>query len=166
MAATDLAEVSPAQPQQADPAARVAQGIVCGAWALAFEFGWSRSIVDNFELVAVPQASEWLVGAANIDGDLVPVVDLVRLISPQATPFLRQPGQRLLIGGKGLEAIAIVFTRRPQMIRYVPHDGQQLAFVPASIRGVARGMATNENGESYIEIDGYKLTELLALQSS
>ncbi len=144
---------------------RIAQGIVCGAWALAFEFGWSRNIVDNFELVAVPQASEWLVGATNIDGDLLPVIDLVRLISPQATPFVRQPGQRLLVGGTGTDAIAIIFSRRPQMIRYTPKDGEQIAYIPASIRSVARGMATNDSGETYIEIDGTKLTEMLALMS-
>ncbi len=147
-------------------APRVAQGIVCGSWALAFEFGWARNIVDQFDLVAVPQAAEWLVGAANVDGDLVPVIDMMRVISPQAAPFLRQPGQRLLVGGVGADALAIVFTRRPQMLRYTPEDGVGLAHVPASVRNVARGMATNERGETYIELDGPRLCEWLAAMSA
>jgi chemotaxis signal transduction protein len=153
----DLEEVAPS----AAPT-RSAQGIVCGAWALAFEFGWARNIVEQFDLVAVPQSPEWLVGAASVDGELLPVVDMARLISPNPIPFQRVPGQRLLVGGEGADSVAMVFTRRPQMIRYEPKDGAELSAVPASLRELARGYAINERGEYFIEVDGIKLVKHLS----
>lgn len=147
-------------------ALRTAQGIVCGPWAFAFEFGWARSIVDNFDMVAVPQAREWLVGAANIDGELLPVIDLQRLVAPAQAgapeAFVRKRDHRLLVGGTGAQSIAMLFTRLPQMLRYEPRDGDLLGYAPAAIRAVTRGIATNPHGESYLEIDGPKLVDMLA----
>jgi chemotaxis signal transduction protein len=141
---------------------RTAQAVVCGSWAFAFEFGWARSIIDRFELVAVPQANPWLVGATNIEGDLLPVIDLTKLVVADAGEFVQRKDHRLLVGGQGAGAIAMVFSRMPQMIRFEPRDGEMLSYAPASIRSVVRGLATNERGESFLEIDGPKLVSLLS----
>ncbi len=145
---------------------RTAQGVICGAWALAFEFGWARSIIDQFELVAVPQAHDWLVGAANVDGELLPAVDLSRLMAPTEAPFARHKDQRLLVCGVGAEAVALVFTRMPQMLRFEVPDARSARYAPPAIREAVRGIATNERGESYLDVDGPRLVELLASLSA
>jgi chemotaxis signal transduction protein len=133
---------------------------------LAFEFGWARSIVEQFELVAVPQAHPWLIGACNIEGELMPVIDMVRLISPSDGAFVRQTDQRLLVLGDGVDAVAVIFSRMPQMLRFSPQDGDKLNWAPASIREVVRGMANNARGEVFIEIDGDKFVPFLASASA
>ncbi len=136
---------------------RVCQGVVCGAWALAFEFGWARAIVEDFDLVAVPRAPEWLVGAASIDGELVPVVELARYIQPGQAPLDLESGHRLLIGGVGAATVGILFSQRPNMIRFVPEPVQHVKYLPAPLREMARAQATTPGGGLFIDVDPKKL---------
>jgi chemotaxis signal transduction protein len=146
----------------AAPAQRTSQGVICGGWALAFEFGWARNIVDEFDLVAVPQALDWLVGAANIDGELIPVIDLSRLITPTQTPFAKLNDHRLLVCDQGTEAVGLLFSRLPQMLRFEPGDPAMARYAPESIRPAVRGLATNERGEGFLDVDGPRLVGMLA----
>ncbi|MFM7331551.1 MAG: chemotaxis protein CheW, partial [Brachymonas sp.] len=77
---------------------KLAQGILCGAWALAFPFDWARQIVDEFELSPIPKSPEWLMGGVNVDGNILPVVDLARYLGTTAVESMPRQ-QRLLIGG-------------------------------------------------------------------
>jgi CheW-like domain len=79
----------------------LAQGIRCGPLALAFPYGWSRAVVDEFALAPIPRAPHWLVGAASVDGTVTPVVDMQRLIGGKAMEFQAERGAktRLLVGG-------------------------------------------------------------------
>jgi hypothetical protein len=62
-----------------------AQGIQCGSLNVAFSFAWARSIVEDFSLTPIPNAPAWLLGAANIEGEIVPVFDLVSWVGAGAS---------------------------------------------------------------------------------
>jgi chemotaxis signal transduction protein len=134
---------------------------------LAFEFGWARSIVERFELTAVPRAPEWLAGACNIDGELVSVVDLSRFISPNQPPLVISKAHRLLVAGVGAESIGFLFTQRPQMLRFTPGQTEGMRYLPERVRAFARGFANNAAAEQFIDIDPERLmaqlTEALAV---
>jgi chemotaxis signal transduction protein len=153
---------------------RLAQGIVCGPWALAFSFNWARTIVEQFDLVAVPKAPLWLVGAANVDGNIVPVVDLALYVNPQALPEAMggqgSAQRRLLVGGMGggnaEEAVAIIFSHLPQQLRYQPRDIAGVAGLPARLRDICNAYAQDANGQMFLEIDSQRLTDAMAQELS
>ena len=65
---------------------QLAQGIVCGGLRLAFAFDWARQIVDSYELVSMPRAPGWVLGAVNINGAIIPVIDLANYFFESAEP--------------------------------------------------------------------------------
>jgi chemotaxis signal transduction protein len=139
---------------------KLAQGIICGAWALAFPFDWARQIVDDFELSAVPKAPAWLLGAANVDGNIVPVIDLAQFLgtsSLQANTL----DQRLLIGGlqgsQSDEAVAIAFTGLPQQLSYEPAKLSYASALPPKLRELCTGIAKDAAGRDFLEIGAEQL---------
>jgi chemotaxis signal transduction protein len=148
---------------------KLAQGILCGSWALAFPFEWARQIVDDFELSPLPKAPPWLLGAANVDGAILPVIDLAVYLgttSLQSGP--RKP--RLLIGGlisqtsadTTGDAIAIAFDGLPQQLGYEPRALTYASALPARLREMCTGVASDATGQEFLEIDA---TQLLAALS-
>ena len=77
----------------------MAQGVQCGEFLLAFPFQWARQIIEQFELVPVPRAPSWMLGAVNVNGLIVPVVDMTKYFSQSVVPAQLERGQRLLLGG-------------------------------------------------------------------
>ncbi len=148
---------------------KLAQGILCGAWALAFPFDWARQIADKFELSPIPKAPEWLLGGTNVDGNILPVVDLARYLgSAQVQNMARQ--QRLLIGGLSHlistdatgDAIALMFEGLPQQLSYEPREISFAAALPPRLRELCSGVATNPAGQEFLEIDANRLMEALS----
>ena len=76
-----------------------AQAIECGRWSLALGFYWANTIIDQFQLVPIPRAPAWLIGAVNHDGGIVPVVDLAAYFEPGKSATSIDRHQRLLVGG-------------------------------------------------------------------
>jgi hypothetical protein len=103
-----------------DAVRQLAQGIACGKLNLAFTFNWARQIVDSFELVSIPRAPGWILGAVNVNGSIVPVVDLANYFFDSAQPAQAERGQRLLVGGIQAEdaeaALAVVFSLTPAQL--------------------------------------------------
>jgi chemotaxis signal transduction protein len=139
---------------------KLAQGILCGSWALAFSFDWARQIVDDFQLSPLPKSPPWLLGAANVDGTILPVVDLaVYLGVTNAHASQRKP--RLLIGGLGsnsaaeadADGIAICFEGLPQQLGYEPRDLTYASALPPRLREICTGVASDATGREYLEID-------------
>jgi chemotaxis signal transduction protein len=148
---------------------KLAQGILCGSWALAFPFEWARQIVDDFELSPLPKAPAWLLGAANVDGAILPVVDLAVYLgtaSLQAGP--RKP--RLLIGGslnQGSadttgDAIAISFDGLPQQLGYERRELTYACALPVRLRELCTGVASDASGQEFLEIDATLLLTALS----
>ena len=148
---------------------KLAQGILCGAWALAFPFDWARQIVDTFELSPVPKSPGWLLGAANVDGNILPVIDLNAYLSNSMPTSIRQ--QRLLIGGiSGAlssadatgDAIAIAFEGLPQQLGYEKKELTYAGALPPRLRELCIGVGSNAAGHEFLEIDAERLLAALS----
>jgi chemotaxis signal transduction protein len=146
---------------------KLAQGILCGSWALAFPFDWARQIVDSFELSPIPKAPPWLLGATNIEGGILPVIDLEAYFTGAAATANSR--QRLLIGGlisgrdaedRG-DAVALAFDGLPQQISYEPRTLTYRNALPERLREVCMAIANNAAGQEYLEIDAARLLESL-----
>jgi chemotaxis signal transduction protein len=166
-----LAPAFEAQAPSAAPAAKqLAQGVLCGDLPLAFNFDWARQIVDQFDLVPVPRAPSWVLGAVNVNGLIVPVVDLANYFSNASTPAQLQRGQRLLVGGVQAEdaesALALVFSQTPVQLEYTPQPLADLQNLPARLQEVCRGHASDDQGRLFIEIDPDRLMDALSAELS
>jgi chemotaxis signal transduction protein len=148
---------------------KLAQGILCGSWALAFPFDWARQIVDNFELSPIPKAPVWLLGGANVDGNIVPVIDLRVYLGEGASSNMQH--QRLLIGGLSSaqnsadttgDAIAIAFEGLPQQLGYEPQALTYADVLPARLRELCAGVGRNAAGHEFLEIDAERLLAALS----
>jgi chemotaxis signal transduction protein len=144
---------------------KLAQGIVCGSWALALSFDWARQIVENYEISAVPKAPSWLIGATNIEGNVLPVVDLATYFSPTMASYSVQR-QRLLVGGltaqSSDDAIALVFDGLPQQLNYEPQELTYAGALPPKLREVCDLVALDARGRNFLEINIDKLMAVLA----
>lgn len=145
---------------------KLAQGIICGSWALAFSFDWSRQIIDNFELSAIPKSPIWLSGAVNIEGNVLPVVDLAQYFSPELSGSGLQGQQRLLVGGLTTDdsddAIALVFDSLPLQLNYEAQALTYASALPPKLREVCDGVAIDATGRSFLEINSQRLMAALA----
>lgn len=148
----------------------LAQGVQCGKYSLAFSFDWARQIIDEFELVPVPRAPGWVLGAVNINGLIVPVIDVDCYFSASDAPSQLQRGQRLLLGGVLAEdaenALAIVFSQRPAQLEYHAEQITDTAALPQRLLEVCKGIAVAEHGKPFTEIDPQKLMAALAAELS
>jgi chemotaxis signal transduction protein len=144
---------------------KLAQGIVCGSWALALSFDWARQIVEHYEISAVPKAPSWLIGAANIEGNVLPVVDLATYFSPTMASYSVQR-QRLLVGGltaqSSDDAMALVFDGLPQQLNYEPQELTYAGALPPKLREVCDLVALDASGRNFLEINIDKLMAVLA----
>jgi chemotaxis signal transduction protein len=151
-------------------AKQLAQGVQCGTLLLAFNFDWARQIVDQFELVPVPRAPSWILGAVNVNGLIVPVVDLANYFSGVGTPAQLARGQRLLIGGVQSEdadgALALAFSLTPVQLEYTPQPLADLQAMPVRLQEVCRGAAIDDQGRVFIEIDPERLMDALSAELS
>jgi twitching motility protein PilI len=106
-----------AAPVAAQPAGEAAQAVRCGERWFAFPYGWARTAVEQVHLSAVPGAPPWLAGAANVEGRIVPVIDLVAWTTPGRFVDARAKDARLLVGGEGEDVAAVLFQGMPRLVR-------------------------------------------------
>ena len=146
---------------------KLAQGILCGSWALAFPFDWAYQIVDEFNVSPVPKAPAWLLGCANVDGNILPVVDLDAYLGLNSRTGAAK--QRLLIGGMNQadadntgDMIAIAFEGLPQQLRYEPRALTYAGALPLKLRELCRGVGNNAAGQEFLEIDDQRLLAALS----
>ncbi|GIX24792.1 MAG: hypothetical protein KatS3mg122_2023 [Caldimonas sp.] len=139
-----------------------AQGLRCGPWALAFPYSWARTFVEDIELSEVPHAPAWLLGAANVDGSVVPVFDLLRWLDPaQGTPT--GPGSRMLLGGDGDQVACLIFRGLPTPVHPVAGAAPG---VPPALAEFVRGAAVDAQGQPWAVIDAAALLEAWAAELS
>jgi chemotaxis signal transduction protein len=145
---------------------KIAQGIVCGSWALALSFDWARQIVEEFEISAIPKSPTWLLGAANVEGNIMPVIDLAMYFSPTTANLSVSPHQRILVGGltagSADDAVALIFNGLPQQLNYEPQELTYAGALPPKLREVCAGIACDLTGRNFLEINVEKLMAVLA----
>ena len=146
---------------------QVAQAINCGRWPLALNFKWANVIIDQFELVTIPRSPPWLIGAVNVDGGIVPVVDLSVYFEPDVEFRAIDRHNRLLLGGRtdgsNENSVALLFSGLPFQIDYVTQAIGADAEVPENLRQMCAGVARSASGESYFEVDTAKLLDQLSM---
>jgi chemotaxis signal transduction protein len=147
----------------------LAYRIGCGSWQLAVDAQWTTGILDSYALQAIPRAPQWMVGCTNVDGLLVPVIDLVLLLD-SAAASARGVGQRprMLLGshspGANEEAIGLLFTGLPQQVA-ISRSALPANFeVPPLLRRMARGLAEAPDGRTTVELDTHSLIDHLIRQ--
>jgi chemotaxis signal transduction protein len=111
-----MADAALPEPEAADTLPR-ALAVQCGALRVALPHGWARAAVDCPDLTPVPRAPDWLVGAANIDGEITPVVDLAAWCGAGDMTDVSRRDLRLLLGGHGSDALALLFNGLPRLVR-------------------------------------------------
>jgi chemotaxis signal transduction protein len=153
------------------------QAIRCGGWSLALNMQWANTIVDTFELVKIPRAPNWLIGAVNIDGSIIPVVDLSVYFVPNAAPMAVDRHHRILIGGKREEnaenghgndsVFAILFSGLPMQIQYTREAMDASLVIPERLRELSLGMAKSNAGSSaskaHFEMNTDRFVDYLSL---
>ncbi len=115
--AVPLQDAAEAAAVVAAPVGEAAQAVRCGERWFAFSYGWARAAVEQSHLSAVPGAPAWLAGAANVEGRIVPVIDLVAWITPGRFVDARAKDARLLVGGDGENVAAVLFQGMPRLVR-------------------------------------------------
>lgn len=100
---------------------RRAQAIDCGGVAVAVPFDWARNVVEVFDLRPAPNAPAWLAGAANVDGRILPVLDLAAWLDPALAQAIDRH-TRLLVGGDADEGYALLFRGLPMLARWAPGE--------------------------------------------
>jgi chemotaxis signal transduction protein len=158
-------------------ATRLYQAIRCGALRVAFPYGWANTIVEKFEVTAVPKAPSWLLGATNIDGRIFPVIELayVGAATGRASTTLRNQvsnniNRRLLIGGLESEnnddRLALVFDGLPQQI-----GGKEAKFAEHrhsgdSTSSLTDGTVESKTGERFALVNVQRLVVRLSSELS
>lgn len=125
--------------------------------------------MDTFELSPIPKAPPWLLGGTNVDGNILPVVDLSVYLGLSTASGLRQ--QRLLIGGLSAaqssadttgDAIAIAFEGLPQQLGYETRELTYAGVLPHKLRELCTGLGNNAAGHEFLEIDAKRLHAALS----
>ena len=145
-----------------------AQAIECGRWSLALGFDWANTIVDQFQLVTIPKAPAWLIGAVNLDGGIVPVVDLAAYFEPEEKVMSIDRHHRLLVGGmtdgSNENAVAILFSGLPFQIQYTREPLRAGVALPERLQELCRGLARSEAGKHHFEIDTQRFIDNLSMR--
>ena len=156
------------------------QAITCGGWSLSLNMQWANTIVDTFELVKIPRAPNWLIGAVNIDGRIIPVVDLSVYFVPNAAPMVIDRHHRLLVGGKyegnadvasGSDSVfAILFSGLPMQIQYTREAIDASLVIPERLRELSLGIAKSKTAtagggasKAHFEMNTDRLVDFLSL---
>ncbi len=134
-----------------------AQAVRCGPHWLAFPLGWARLALDDLELSAAPGGPGWLAGASNVEGEVVPVIDLAHWLDAHQTTDPSDRDTRVLVGGTGEQSLALLFTGMPRLVRVVPPPAG-LQVLPA-LQNLVIGVAAED--PSVLTLDGPSLLSAL-----
>ena len=143
--------------------AHTAYVVTCGRWSLAVGVRWINVLIDEFELVSIPGAPPWLLGAVNIEGAIVPVADLAVYFEPALVPQAVTRHHRLMLGGRrensNEDAVALLFSGLPTQIEYdrLPMNPSQE--LPERLREICVGRAA----EASFEVNTDELLSTLSI---
>lgn len=159
----DAAVAQALAPEAAYKPAHTAHVVSCGRWSLAVGVRWINVLIDEFELVSIPGAPPWLLGAVNIEGSIVPVADLAVYFEPAVAPQAITRHHRLMLGGRrensNEDAVALLFSGLPTQIEYdrLPLNPSQE--LPERLREICVGRAA----EASFEINTDELLSTLSI---
>lgn len=126
-----------------EPALR-GQAVRCGRLSLAWPHGVARAVMECPPLSAIPNAAAWLAGAANIDGRIVPVLDLAAWFVPGSLTGVGTRGTRLLVLGDGEDTSAVLFEGLPRLVRLQPADREHTLTTEPALSPYVIGFAEDD----------------------
>ncbi len=108
-------------------------------------------------------------GGTNIDGNILPVIDLARYLGTAPVQSTARQ-QRLLIGGLSNalstdttgDAVALMFEGMPQQLSYEPKELSYASALPLRLRELCSTVGINAAGQEFLEIDAQKLLTALS----
>ena len=92
-------------------------GLKVGSMNLIIDEATSCEIVEENYIHFVPLSAEWLVGVSNIRGDVVPIIDLEKLVNCDSTS-VECKNNTLAIIGKGENSIGIELDNLPVQLEF------------------------------------------------
>jgi chemotaxis signal transduction protein len=138
--------------------------IACGPWLLVVDSQWTNGILDSYVLHPIPRAPLWLVGYTNVDGILVPVLDLFHLLDPAAAKAGHVDSEvSIRLGshspGDNEEAIGLLFTGLPDQLSFTRTPLPPSFVAPPLLCRMALGLAEAPDGRMAIELDTNRLID-------
>jgi len=132
--------------------------IACGPWQLAVDAQWATSFLDNYVLQPIAHSPQWLLGGTNVDGILIPVIDLFTLLDPAAARIHGvDQKSRLLLGshslGENEDAIGLLFTGLPRLLNFTLAALSANLETPPLLCRMAKGLALAPDGITAIALD-------------
>jgi hypothetical protein len=145
------------------------QGVRCGNHLIAISYQWARSIAETFDEVPIPKAPIWLAGAAAIESQIRPVIDLALFIDPAYQRDTTLRSARLLVGGRDDgdlfdPPLALLFDGLPQQLSSEHTATATLA--PPAIASMVSHSVRNAVGETFHVIDMAKFAAVAAAELS
>jgi chemotaxis signal transduction protein len=140
----------------AEPSLGRALSVQCGVRWFGFAYAWARNAVELPPISLAPHAPGWLVGAANVDGRVVPVVDLLAWVEPGQWVDAQARDARVLIGGAGETTLGLLFRGLPRMVSVRPGPAStEVARLASLVMGCA------EEDPAILVLDGPGLLQAL-----
>jgi chemotaxis signal transduction protein len=140
------------------------QAVRCGRLSLAWPHGVARAVMDCPPLSAIPNAASWLAGAANIDGRIVPVLDLAAWFVPGSMTDASARDARLLVLGDGEDTSAVLFEGLPRLVRLTEAAGDHALDTEPALSPYVIGFA--EDDPSTLLLDHPALMQALQARLS
>ncbi len=109
-------------------------GIKCNTLHILIDKNTPSELVEDNTVFPIPLAIDWILGVANIRGDIIPIIDLEKTISGEITNY-NINGSNVIIIGKGEDAIGLLLKQLPMLVS-VSNDEKlnDYSNLPESIR--------------------------------
>ncbi len=87
----------------------------------------TSEVLEDSYVHTIPLAPKWLVGACNVRGDILPIIDLNQILNKQKTELITKQNIILMIGSAE-KAIGILLSKLPKAIQF-KKDEQATKFI-------------------------------------
>ncbi|ASM76638.1 hypothetical protein VITFI_CDS0860 [Vitreoscilla filiformis] len=132
----------------------------CGPWRLGVAYAWACTVVKASALAKVPCAPPWVLGMANWEGEIVPVVDVACWLG---LPSEGAVHRHWLVGGDEGARLALSWAGRPASWVWAAtsRDPGLLSALPAALQPLVQAAWRDEAGQGWAVLDGARLFEVL-----
>ncbi len=142
------------------PAAPRILSLPCGPWRLGVTYEWACTVVKASALAQVPCTPPWLLGVANWEGEIIPVVDLARWLG---LPTDRASHRHWLVGGDEGARLALSWAGRPASWVWatMSRDTRWVSALPVALQPLVQAAWSDDAGQACAVVDGARLCEVL-----
>ncbi len=127
-------------------------GIKLGTFNLLINNHTHSELHEENTVHPIPLVAEWILGVTNIRGDIIPVIDLEKIITGKSLGH--KPNQnKIIIINKGKDAIGLLINQLPTLMNFDDDDiHKDLSSIPKTIHEYVEHIYT-KNQEAWVCID-------------